>query len=100
MAKEGNEMTVTPEISTAEVKTKKIRRAKAPAAAPRERKARIPVSELHLRKAASRLLTTKLVSTEIVYLQRVLGSYTTQEELDAKVIAVRGLPWASIVVPD
>lgn len=62
--------------------------------------ARITVSELNLRKAATRLLSSKLVSTEISYLQRSLGTSATQEDLDAKVIAVRSMPWASIVVPD
>ncbi|HEY0144211.1 MAG TPA: hypothetical protein VGF48_25215 [Thermoanaerobaculia bacterium] len=62
--------------------------------------ARITVSELNLRKAASRLLSSKLVSTEISYLQRSLGTSATQEDLDAKVIAVRSMPWSSIVVPD
>ena len=66
----------------------------------RERKPTVPVSELNLRKAATRLLTTKLVSTEIAYLQRVLGTSATQEDLDAKVIAVRGLPWSAIAEPE
>ena len=64
------------------------------------KKSKVPVSELNLRKAAARLLTTKLVSPEIFYIQRELGSTATQEDLDAKVVAVRALPWASIVVPD
>jgi hypothetical protein len=64
------------------------------------RKTKIPVSELNLRKTAARVLSTKLVSPEIFYLQRELGSTATQEELDAKVVAVRAMPWASIVVPD
>ena len=63
-------------------------------------KSRIPVSELNLRRAAERLLTSKLVSPEIFYIQRELGSTATQEDLDAKVVAVRAMPWASIVVPD
>lgn len=63
-------------------------------------KTKIPVSELNLRKAAARLLTSKLVSPEISYIQRELGSTATQEDLDAKVVAVRSMPWASIVVPD
>lgn len=61
---------------------------------------RIPVSELNIRKAATRLLTTKLVSTEIFYIQRELGSSATQEAVDAKVVEVRKLPWASIVGPE
>ncbi|HEV2719728.1 MAG TPA: hypothetical protein VG323_06890 [Thermoanaerobaculia bacterium] len=64
------------------------------------RKAKVPVSELNLRKTAARLLTTKLVSPEIHYIQRELGTTATQEELDAKVVAVRAMPWASIVIPD
>jgi hypothetical protein len=67
---------------------------------PVARKSKVPVSELNLRKAAARLLTTKLVSPEIYYIQRELGSTATQEDLDAKVVAVRAMPWASIVVPD
>jgi hypothetical protein len=64
------------------------------------KKSKVPVSELNLRKAAARLLTTKLVSPEIYYIQRELGTTATQEDLDAKVVAVRAMPWASIVVPD
>ena len=68
--------------------------------AKREVKSKVAVSEANLRKAASRLLATRLVSTEIVYVQRELGASATQEDLDAKVLAVRALPWSSIVVPD
>jgi hypothetical protein len=64
------------------------------------RASKVAVSELNLRKAASRLLTTKLVSTEVAYIQRELGSSATQETIDAKVIAVRSMPWASIVGAD
>jgi hypothetical protein len=64
------------------------------------RKAKVRVSELNLRKAAARLLTTKLVSTEVSYIQRSLGTSATQDDLDAKVIAVRRMPWASIVEPE
>ena len=75
-------------------------RAKAVAVTRVVKTAKIPVSELNLRKAAARLLTSKLVSTEVVYIQRILGASATQEDLDAKVLAVRALPWSSIVVPD
>lgn len=61
---------------------------------------KVTVSEANLRKAASRLLGSKLVSTEIVYIQRELGTSATQEALDAKVVAVRALPWSSIAIPD
>lgn len=62
--------------------------------------ARVAVSELNVRKAAKRLLGSVLVSTEVAYVQRELGAKATQQELDAKIIAVRKLPWASIVIPD
>lgn len=61
---------------------------------------RIPVSESNLRKAASRLLPTALVSTELDYVQRVLGNSATQQDIDANVLAVRKLAWSAIVVPD
>lgn len=61
---------------------------------------RIAVSELNLRKAAGRLLATNLVSTEVYFIQRELGSSATQEDLDAKVVAVRAMPWTSIVGPE
>ena len=64
------------------------------------RKSRVAVSELNLRRAATRLLGGTLVSTEVSYIQRELGTKATQEELDAKVVAVRKMPWASIVVPE
>jgi hypothetical protein len=63
-------------------------------------KSKVAVSELNLRKAAARLLPSKLVSTEVMYIQRVLGASATQEDLDAKVVAVREMPWASIVIPE
>ena len=62
--------------------------------------ARIAVSELNLRKAATRLLGAALVSPEVAYIQRELGATTTQQELDAKIVAVRKMPWASIVIAD
>jgi len=63
-------------------------------------KPKVTVSELNLRKAATRLLGGALVSTEVSYIQWELGTKATQEELDAKVLAVRKMPWASIVVPE
>jgi ElaB/YqjD/DUF883 family membrane-anchored ribosome-binding protein len=64
------------------------------------REKKIPVSESNLRKAASRLLATRLVSTEVAYIQRELGASATQEVVDATVVAVRTMPWSSIVVAD
>jgi len=61
---------------------------------------RLTVSESNLRKTATRLLSSALVSTEIFYIQSVLGSTATQVELDDKVLAVRKMPWASIVLPE
>lgn len=63
-------------------------------------KSKVAVSELNLRKAATRLLGGSLVCTEVSYIQRELGTKATQEDLDAKVVAVRKMPWASIVVPE
>lgn len=60
----------------------------------------LPVSETNLRKTAVRVLGHKLVSTEVQYLQRTLGVKTTQQEMDRSVIAVRSMPWASIVEPE
>ena len=69
-------------------------------ATPVRRPAKVRVTELNLRKAASRLLPNGLVSTEIFYIQRVLGASATQQDLDAKVVAVRTMPWESIVQHD
>jgi hypothetical protein len=61
---------------------------------------RVSVSELNVRKAATRLLNAKLVSTEVSYVQRVLGNTATQAELDERVLAVRSMPWADIALAD
>ena len=61
---------------------------------------RLRVTDLNLKKASQRLLGQSLVSTEMAYIQRVLGASATQQEIDDNVLAVRRLPWASIVVPD
>lgn len=60
----------------------------------------VPVSELNLKKTALRVLGQRLVSTEVDYVQRTLGATATQQELDASVMAVRKMPWASIVRPE
>lgn len=60
----------------------------------------LPVSESNLRKSAIRLLGQKLVSTEVQYIQRTLGTTATQQEIDRNVLAVRKMPWASIVERD
>ena len=60
-------------------------------------KAKVAVTESNMRKAAARLLATPLVSVEMSFVQRELGPHATQEAIDAKVIAVRALPWASLV---
>jgi len=61
---------------------------------------RLRVSELNLRKASERLLGQHLVSSEMHYVQRNLGTTATQQQIDEHVIAVRSLPWSSIVVPE
>jgi len=65
-----------------------------------KRVSKVPVTEANIRKASTRLLATKLVSTEMSYVRRELGTSATQDELDAKIIAVRSLPWDSIVLPE
>lgn len=64
------------------------------------REAKVSVSEVNIRKAAQRLLAQRLVSTEIEYVQRTLGNTATQEAIDTQVMAVRKLPWSSIVAPE
>ena len=61
---------------------------------------KVTVSELNVTKAAARLMGTKLVSTEIAYVQRVLGASATQAQLDEKVLAVRRMPWSSIALAE
>jgi len=65
-----------------------------------KRVSKVAVTEANIRKASTRLLATKLVSTEMSFVRRELGASATQDELDAKIIAVRALPWDSIVVPE
>lgn len=61
----------------------------------------LPVSETNLRKTALRVLNgQRLVSTEVSYILRTLGTKATQVELDKTVLAVRKMPWASIVIPE
>ena len=62
--------------------------------------ATIVVSELNLKKSALRVLGQRLVSPEVLYIQNKLGSKATQAEIDATIMAVRKMPWASIVVPE
>ena len=62
--------------------------------------ATVAVSETNLRKTAVRVLGHKLVSTEVRYLQRTLGGKVTHQEMDRGVLAVRKMPWASIVEPE
>jgi hypothetical protein len=76
----------------------KIKTATKTTKAPRE--ARIPVSDSNITKSALRLLSQRLVSTEVFYVQRALGATATQNDIDTQVLAVRKLPWGSIVVPD
>jgi len=60
----------------------------------------VPVTEANLRKTAVRVLGNKLVSTEVQYLQRTVAARITQQEMDRVVLAVRKMPWASIVEPE
>ena len=63
-------------------------------------KAKVAVTESNMRKAAARLLASPLVSVEMSFVQRQLGTRATQETIDAKIVAVRALPWANIVQED
>ncbi|HVR42994.1 MAG TPA: hypothetical protein VMS56_06060 [Thermoanaerobaculia bacterium] len=58
---------------------------------------RFPVTEKNLQRSADRLITTRLVSQEIEYLQRTLGSTAGQAKIDDAILAVRKLPWAELV---
>ena len=58
------------------------------------------VTESNLRKSAMRILGQTLVSSEMHYVMRTLGTRASQQEIDENVLAVRKLPWASIVEPD
>ena len=62
--------------------------------------AKLTVSETNISKAAMRLLSQRLVSTETAYIQRVLGNSATQQAIDDQVLAVRKLPWSKIVVAE
>jgi hypothetical protein len=95
-------MSATAKIETVKV-TRAAKAAKIAVAKPAKREVlpRVSVTERNVAKAAARLLGgMKLVSTEISYVQRELGTTATQADLDAKIVAVRAMPWASIVVPD
>lgn len=60
----------------------------------------VPVTTGSITKAAVRLLGQRLVSPEIMYVQSALGNTATQQELDDKVVAVRKMPWAKLVIPE
>ena len=64
------------------------------------REPKVSVTDTNIGKAAIRLLGQRLVSTELLYVHRVLGSKATQQNLDSQVQAVRKLPWASIAIAD
>lgn len=62
---------------------------------------RVPVSLANVRHAAARLIPAgTLVTAEIEYVQRTLGTSATQDDLDAAVVAVRKMPWASVYSED
>lgn len=63
---------------------------------------RVAVSEKILQKAAARVLPSaaRLVTPEIHYLLRILGSNSTQVEIDENVAAVRRMPWRAFAPAD
>lgn len=71
-----------------------------PRSAAKPRVAHFTVTDANLRKAALRLLGQPLVSSEVQYVQRTLGNSASQQEMDDTIVAVRKMPWASIVLPD
>jgi len=64
------------------------------------KKTTIPVTEGTITRAAVRLLGQRLVSPEVMYVQSSLGATATQQELDDKIVAVRKMPWAKLVIPE
>jgi hypothetical protein len=73
---------------------------KKPPAVPKVVSKRVTTSETNLMKAGQRILSQRLVSTEIDYLQRTLGASATQDEIDLKVSEVRKMKWSSISLED
>jgi hypothetical protein len=65
-----------------------------------EKTKKLTVSDLTLKKTAIRLLGQKLVSNEVLYIQRNLPATATQDQIDENVLAVRKLPWATIAIVD
>ncbi|HVT45154.1 MAG TPA: hypothetical protein VMT00_12285 [Thermoanaerobaculia bacterium] len=64
------------------------------------REPKISVSEANIHKTAIRILSQRLVTPEVQYVQRTLGNTATQADLDKQVQAVRKLPWAAIELPE
>jgi len=60
------------------------------------RQPKLAVTEGTIAKTAMRLLSQRLVSVEVQYVQRVLGTSATQHDIDMQVLAVRKMPWAQI----
>lgn len=77
---------------TTKTKTKK----KAAAPAKGEGEGRVAVTPRNLQLAAARLIPNPLVSVEVSWLQKTLGSSATQTAIDQQIIAVRKMPWTSI----
>ena len=65
-----------------------------------EKVKKLPVSDLNLKRTAIRLLGQRLVSNEVLYIQRNLAATATQQQLDDNVLAVRKLPWTEIAIID
>jgi hypothetical protein len=61
---------------------------------------KLSVSANNIAKSATRVLSHRLVSAEVDYIQRTLGASSTEQEIDAAVLAVRKMPWSSIVLPE
>lgn len=64
------------------------------------RETTVTVCESTLRKTALRVLNgQRLVSPEVDYILRTLGTKATQQDIDTMVARVRKMPWESILPP-
>lgn len=79
--------------------TKTKKKAAAPARSAKsasEGEGRVAVTPRNLQLAAARLIPNPLVSVEVSWLQKTLGTSATQAKIDQQIIAVRKMPWTSI----
>lgn len=62
------------------------------------RESTLLVSPSNIKKTAARVLNGQtLVSPEIEYIVRTMGTKATQTEMDSMVLRVRSMPWANLM---